>query len=95
MDNNIKVTHDVLSKRFFCLTGGYVSCVEYRNYKGIEGVIEIFHTLVPEELRGQGIASIIMNEVVRYVSENGLKVVPTCSYARKIFESDENRALLY
>ncbi len=95
MDNNIKVTHDVLSKRFYCITGGCVSCVEYRKYKGREGIIEIYHTLVPEELRGQGIASIIMNEVVRYVSENGLKVVPTCSYARKIFEKDENRALLY
>lgn len=39
------------------------------------------HTFVDESLRGQGVASKLMKEAVRYFREKGYKTYGTCSYA--------------
>ena len=43
--------------------------------------VNITHTFVDNSLRGQGIADKLMTKVFKYLSENNLKVVCTCSYA--------------
>ena len=51
------------------------------------GCIALLHRVyVDETLRGQGIASRLMDEVVRYLKERGLMVCPTCPYARAWFD---------
>lgn len=52
-------------------------------------VITIDHTFVHPSLRGQGIALGLVEEVVRYARENNLKIIPLCSYAVKVLNSDE------
>jgi len=38
------------------------------------------HTEVPEALRGQGAAANLVDSTLKYARENGLTVVPLCSY---------------
>ncbi len=48
--------------------------------------IEITHTYVSDKLRGQGIASKLMEEVISLANEENLKIIPICSYAKGYFE---------
>ena len=51
------------------------------------GVFNINHTFVDESLRGQGIASKLVEEAVKEIkSKNGV-IVATCSYASKWLEN--------
>jgi len=45
------------------------------------GVVVVDHTFVDPSLRGQGIASQLMFEVVNYSKKQGYKVTATCPYA--------------
>lgn len=51
-----------------------------------DNTVIINHTVVDSSLRGQGIASLLMEEVVKYLKEFNLKVRPSCSYAAMWFE---------
>lgn len=46
----------------------------------------IEHTLVDESLKGQGIGKKIQAELVAYVREKGIKVLPLCPFAKAMFE---------
>jgi uncharacterized protein len=45
----------------------------------------VYHTQVSDQLRGQGIASKLLGNMVDYARENHLKVVPLCPYVRAQF----------
>lgn len=61
-----------------------------------EKVIVINHTFVSPELRGQNIAGRLLNTVVEFAVENGLKIVPVCSYAvKKMTRNSEYEHILY
>lgn len=46
-----------------------------------DGVVNVDHTFVDPSLRGQGIASELMHEVVSYAKKQHYKIVATCPYA--------------
>jgi predicted GNAT family acetyltransferase len=46
-----------------------------------EGVVVVDHTYVDPSLRGQGVASNLMQEVYNHIKNQGLKAVATCPYA--------------
>ncbi|CDZ75362.1 putative uncharacterized protein [Peptoniphilus sp. ING2-D1G] len=47
------------------------------------------HTLVDPEYGGQGIAAMLVKEVVDRAREKGVKIVPVCSYVQREFEKKE------
>ncbi|HPB16237.1 MAG TPA: GNAT family N-acetyltransferase [Clostridia bacterium] len=51
-------------------------------------VIIADHTFVSEELRGQGIAKKLLDELADFARKEGLKIIPECSYVKKVFEND-------
>lgn len=51
-----------------------------------KGIYNIDHTFVDESLRGQGIASKLVEEAVKTIQEKGGKIQATCSYAVKWLE---------
>ncbi|MFA5342000.1 MAG: GNAT family N-acetyltransferase [Clostridia bacterium] len=53
-----------------------------------ERVIIVDHTYVSEELRGQGIAKKLLDELVDFARNEGIKIIPECSYVKKVFEND-------
>lgn len=56
--------------------------LDYRQLKGGK-VLDMHHTEVPPELRGQGIAAQLCKEAFKYCHENNLKVVTSCPYVQK------------
>lgn len=44
--------------------------------------MQIFHTEVPMAFEGRGIAAALVRAAIEYARENGLKVLPACSYVR-------------
>ena len=47
------------------------------------GVFDIFHTFVDESLRGQGIASQLVEKALEEIRKKGGKPKASCSYAQK------------
>ncbi|MBT2293540.1 N-acetyltransferase [Paenibacillus albidus] len=58
--------------------------ITYRQ-DGDKGDLVIDHTRVSEELRGQGAGEELVRAVVDKAREEGLKIVPLCSYAAHQF----------
>jgi predicted GNAT family acetyltransferase len=43
------------------------------------------HTFVPPEMRGQGVAQVLVEALVADARERGFKIVPQCSYVAALF----------
>lgn len=52
------------------------------------GVLDLFSTFVPPELRGQGAAHRLVVGVLQHVRENDLKVIPSCWYVARFIEGN-------
>ena len=46
----------------------------------------VYHTEVAEELKGQGVAGKLLEEMVEYARKNQLKVIPLCPYVNTQFK---------
>lgn len=51
--------------------------------------INVNHTFVSDELRGQGIAGKLVDRIVAFARDEGKKIVPTCSYVKLRMERNE------
>lgn len=77
MDDS-EIRHDRDRERFVVGEGGREAFVEYAR----EGLIlAINHTEVPPEMGGRGIAGKLVEAALQYARQEGLKVLPRCSYA--------------
>ena len=63
--------------RFELDAGGGTALAYYRL---VDNVMTITHTETPPRLRGQGIASRLIDGTLRAAQQRGLKVVPLCSF---------------
>lgn len=60
------------------------------NYEEREqGKYNIYHTFVDESLRGQGVASKLVEEAVKEIKNKGGVTQATCSYAKKWLEKHQ------
>ena len=50
------------------------------------GQITAYHTEVGEKLRGQHVGDKLVEAVVNFARKNGLKIVPTCSFTKKVID---------
>lgn len=76
------VIHDGKVNRFEVFESGQIA---YLQYEEGGGVLDILHTVVPPQLEGLGIASALTTAAVGYVERKGLKIKPTCSFAKAYF----------
>lgn len=51
-----------------------------------ENTIVIDHTEVDPEYQGQGVGKKMVEKAAEFARENNLKIVPQCSYAKKVME---------
>jgi len=59
----------------------------YIKYEPAEnGVIKATSTVVLESLRGQGIAKLLLDELADVARQEGLKIIPVCSYVVTAFK---------
>lgn len=54
-----------------------------------KNLIVVDHTFVSDELRGQGIAGKLLEQVVLYAREKNKKIKPLCVFAKKKMEDTE------
>ena len=52
---------------------------------------EIIHTVVDSNYQGQGLAGKLLDEVCRSALKEGVKIIPTCSYAVKKFDQEVDK----
>ena len=72
-----EIVHLPEKNRFETVQDELTSYIRYTPFKG---GINIISTYVPEELEGQGIASVLTRHVLEYAREHHLKVIPTCGF---------------
>jgi hypothetical protein len=73
------VRHNKAAQRFEVVVDGELARADYR----IDGgVMQMFHTEVPVASEGRGIAASLVRAAIEYARENGLKILPACSYVR-------------
>lgn len=51
-------------------------------------LVSVDHVEVDHALRGQGMARLLLDEVVRWARASGTKIIPLCSYAAAQFDRD-------
>jgi uncharacterized protein len=52
----------------------------------IDNNLIVYHTEVSDKLKGQGVASKLLSDMVEYARKNNLKVVPLCPYVLAQFK---------
>lgn len=77
------VRHNSAAHRYEIETDGHVSVAEYEL---AEGKQVFTHTLVPEALRGRGLAEALVKTALDDALGAGRKVVPACSYVAKYIQ---------
>jgi len=77
MAEAIPVRHNVAAHRYEAVVGGHLSVCEYT--LGADRMI-FTHTLVPPELRGRGMAELLVRAALADARTAGRKVVPACGY---------------
>ncbi|AQS53124.1 hypothetical protein BW727_100731 [Jeotgalibaca dankookensis] len=51
----------------------------------------IDHTMVSDELRGQGVGDALLEEVVRYARDENRQIIPLCPFAKARLEKDKEK----
>ncbi len=77
--DELEVINNLAQLRFEAVAGGYLARIEYIVDNG---VITYTHTIVPDEISGQGVASKMARYVLDYARDNNLKVIPQCPFVR-------------
>ncbi len=58
----------------------------------IEGkTLVVKHTGVSDELRGKNVGYQLVEHMVTYAKENGLKIKPLCSFVNSVFNKDKEK----
>jgi predicted GNAT family acetyltransferase len=80
---NYIVINNTASDRFELKVNGVTAFVKYRLHKNI---ITFTHMLVPHQLKGEGIGSVLAKYVLDYATEKHLTVIPDCPFIRDYIE---------
>lgn len=72
------VRHDGVRRLFLVEADG---CTAYVEYEIHDGGLDVLHTIVPDEIGGRGIASVLVKAAYDYAAGHNLKPLATCSYA--------------
>ena len=81
-----KVVHEKENERFVIYKDGKETFV---SYVPVEGMLNLNHTHTDNELRGQGLAALVVRAALEYVKENNLRVIPGCSYVQSFIAKNE------
>ena len=68
--------------------------VGYLEYLLIDNTIDVKRVFIKEEYRNKHLASILMEEIIRYANKYNYKLIGSCSYAKSYLDkrgSNESR----
>ena len=70
--------HKPEDNQFEVQVAGCFGMIEYEMME--DGIIDLYHTEVDNELEGKGVASVLVQKSLEYVKEQNLKFIPTCQF---------------
>jgi predicted GNAT family acetyltransferase len=79
MESSVK--HDEKRYRFDLFVDGKAG--GYLTYEIYDGCLDIQHTVVSRDLRGNNLGDVLLDAAVKYADGKGLKIKPSCSFAAK------------
>ncbi len=79
-----EVRHDPKEQKFYAVIEGKEAYLRYLVFD--DNVMDMIKTYVPNELRGRGIAGVIVEQGLKFALENNFKVIPSCSYVDTYIE---------
>lgn len=86
------VRHLPDEKRFTADVGGGEAVLGYDDSR--QGVIDLQHTVVPDEAQGQGVGGRLVEAAVRHARAKGLRIVPTCPFVQHWMQEHPEHAEL-
>lgn len=78
-ETTVTVRNNTALSRFELDTGDGIAVA---NYHASPGVLTLYHTEVPRQLRGRGIASRLIHDALMQARAERLKIVPRCDFVR-------------
>jgi predicted GNAT family acetyltransferase len=85
------IAHNVGLHRFETVVDGTLARCDYR----LDGkAMRLVHTEVPPALEGRGIAARLVAAALAYARDQGLSVIPVCSYVRTYMRRHPETAAL-
>jgi hypothetical protein len=75
---DVSVRHEPTADRFAVRLGDTIAYLTYEEKQG--RALDYTQVYVPPEYRHQGIGGKITKAALEYARDNGLKVIPSCSY---------------
>lgn len=66
---------------------GDIAEIVYNYVNPLSIIVE--HTEVDPSLKGQGVGNRLVDSVVVWARASGIKVIPLCPFAKKVFERNE------
>ena len=79
------VIHNAAVQRFETTIDGRASVADYRLAPDRK-LVTFFHTEVPREQRGRGIAAALVGAALQWARDQQLRVVPACSYVARFMQ---------
>jgi len=83
MGNTPQVVDNEAASRFEVSVDGHVAELVYRRH--LDRLV-LVHTSVPDELEGRGVGGMLVRAAIARAAQEGLTVVPLCSFARRWLE---------
>lgn len=78
------IYHDESKNRFFLTIDGKESMVDYQKD---ENLMDLYFTYVPDEFRGQGIASKLVQKALDYAHHHNYRVKPSCPFIESFIQN--------
>lgn len=90
---NVRVRHDTAAARFEILVDDVVA--GYADHQDRTDGVRVFpHAVVATEFGGRGLAGRLIAEALRVTSEEGLNVLPACSFVDRYIQKNPGSATL-
>ncbi len=80
--NDFEVQNDPIGQKFFIQLGNAEAVIAYTQ---INEVLDLHHTVVPENFRSKGLAAKMCIFAFEFAKKNGMKIIPTCPYISEKF----------
>lgn len=75
------------NNRFELEIEGKIAFIEFDKIE--PNILDLVHTEVPEELGGKGVGSKLVEGALNYCKENGLLVIPSCSFVKNYMDKHD------
>lgn len=83
------IKHDERRRRFYIPLGDEEA---YISYELGNGIIDLQHTIVPENEEGRGVGTALAKHALDHARENKLKVQPSCPFIKAYIDRHEEYA---